>query len=101
VDVHYRDLADVERRMREAEQGEFAIEPLLFYLAGIPTYVVVAELSLGQVLSGSLPRPGYPDALRSTASRIWQDRAAMTLHYARKAYAERGNRARDLVAAAP
>jgi predicted nucleotidyltransferase len=93
VDVHYRDLADVERRMREAEKGEFAIEPLLFYLAGIPTYVVVAELALGQVLSGSLPRPGYPDALMHAAFRIWQQRAEMTLHYGQKAYAERGNRA--------
>lgn len=93
VDVHYRDLLDVERRMREAERGEFAIEPLLFYLAGIPTYVVVAELALGQVLSGSLPRPGYPAALTRSGFRIWQDRAEMTLHYARKAYAERGNRA--------
>ncbi|MBW8886990.1 MAG: nucleotidyltransferase domain-containing protein [Fibrobacteres bacterium] len=93
VDVHYRDLNDVERRIREAEKGEFAIEQLLFYLAGIPTYVIVAELALGQVLSGSLPRPGYPEALKRTAYRIWQDRAEVTLHYALKAYAERGDRA--------
>jgi len=93
VDVHYRDLNDVERRIREAEKGEFAIEQLLFYLAGIPTSVLVAELALGQVLSCSLTRPGYPEALKRSAFRIWQDRAEMTLHYARKAYAERGHRA--------
>lgn len=91
VDVHYRDLVDVERRIRDGEKGDFAIEPLLFHLAGIPTYVVVAELALGQVLSGSLPRPEYPEALKRSAFRIWQDRAEMTLLYARKAYAERGN----------
>jgi predicted nucleotidyltransferase len=96
VDVHFRDLLDVERRMREAEKGEFAIEHLLFYLAGIPTYVVVAELALGQVLCGSLPRPVYPESLRRAASRIWQDRADLTLQYARKAYAERGEMAMTL-----
>ena len=93
VDVHYRDLLDVERRIREAEKGEFAIEQLLFHLAGIPTYVVVAEVALGQVLIGSLPRPGYPEALKRSAFRTWQDRAELTLNYARKAYAERGHRA--------
>lgn len=100
VDVHYRDLEDVERRIREAERGEFAIEPLLNYLAGIPTYVVVAELALGRVLSGNVPHPEFPEALKSSAARIWQDRASMTLAYARKAYAERGQAAMTLGAAA-
>ena len=100
VDLHYRDLADVERRIREAERGEFAIEPLLNYLAGIPTYVVVAELALGRLLSGDVPRPEYPEALKGSAARIWQERASMTLTYARKGYAERGQAAMTLGAAA-
>jgi predicted nucleotidyltransferase len=91
VDVHFRDLHDVERRMREAEKGEFAIEPLLFYLAGIPTYVLVAELALGKALSGSLPRPDFPAVLKAEGFRVWQERAGLTLQYARKAYAERGD----------
>lgn len=91
VDVHYRDLVDVERRLREAEQGEFEIEHLLFYLAGVPTYVVVAELALGRVVSGELPRPAYPEALKRSASVRWQDRAGMTLSYAMGAYARRGD----------
>jgi predicted nucleotidyltransferase len=91
VDVHFRDLVDVERRMREAEEGTFAIEPLLFHLAGIPTYIVVAELATGKVVSGSLPCPAYPEALKKVAFRIWQERAGLTLGYARKAYAERGD----------
>lgn len=91
VDVHYRDLVDVERRVREAERGEFAIEHLLFYLAGVPTYVVVAELALGRVVRGELPSPAYPEVLRRTASKQWQDRAELTLWYATGAYAGRGD----------
>jgi hypothetical protein len=91
VDIHFRDIVDVERRIGEAGKGEFAIEPLLFHLAGIPTYIVVAELALGKVISGSLPCPAYPEALKATASRVWQGRAELTLGYARKAYAERGD----------
>src|SRR4051794_19302643 len=57
VDVHYRDLDVVERELAEAEAGRFRAEPLLFHLAGIPTYLVVAELAVNQVLHGELPRP--------------------------------------------
>ena len=34
------------------------------YLAGLASYVLVAELALGEVLAGALPRPEFPDALR-------------------------------------
>lgn len=90
VDVHYRDLDDVEHRLAEARAGRFGIERLMFYLAGVPTYVVVAEIALHQVLSGDLPRPVYPDALRATAPRRWWDDAQATLGYGRAAYAARG-----------
>jgi len=79
VDVHYRDLAVVEREVDRAGRGEFDIEPLLFHLAGFPTYVVVAELAGHRVLRGVLPRPGFPDALRRTAPEIWGARADWTL----------------------
>ena len=52
VDVHYRDLDDVGRRLAEAQEGRFDIERLLFHLAGIPTYIVVAELAGNRVLHG-------------------------------------------------
>lgn len=91
VDIHYRDLTDVERRIAEAEQGSFAIEHLAFHIAGIPTYVVVAEMALGRVLVGQLPRPAYPDALRSSASARWQRHAEMTLDYADAAFVPRGD----------
>jgi len=91
VDVHYRDLSDVERRIADAEQGEFQIEHLAFYLAGIPTYVVVAELALGRVLVGDLPGPVFPEKLKRSAASRWQERARMTLEYAEAAHAPRGD----------
>jgi predicted nucleotidyltransferase len=94
VDVHYRDLEDVECRLREAEAGRFGIERLQFHLAGIPTYIVLAELAGNKLLAGKLPAelnpPPYPDALRAAASRGWWGAAEATLDYGRTAYAERG-----------
>jgi predicted nucleotidyltransferase len=90
VDVHYRDLDDVDHRLAEARAGRFGIERLMFHLAGIPTYIVVAELALNQVLSGELERPAYPDALRAAAPPRWWKDARATLDYGRGAYAARG-----------
>lgn len=91
VDVHYRDLDDVERRLADAVEGRFQIERLMFHLAGVPTYIVVAELAVNVVLHGELPAPdGYPERLRVTAHRRWQDDSRHTLGYARQAYASRG-----------
>ncbi|GLY64283.1 nucleotidyltransferase domain-containing protein [Amycolatopsis taiwanensis] len=90
VDVHYRDLDVVEHEFAEAQRGRFHWEPLMFHLAGIPSYLVVAELAVNEKLHGSLPRPAYPDALREAAPPWWRDRATLTLHYAQRAYAPRG-----------
>ncbi|WP_280431137.1 nucleotidyltransferase domain-containing protein [Nocardia brasiliensis] len=90
VDVHYRDLNVVEHELAEAEQGRFHWEPLMFHLAGIPSYLLVAELAVNEVLHGTLPRPGYPPALRTAAPPIWRNRAELTLRYATDAYARRG-----------
>jgi predicted nucleotidyltransferase len=90
ADVHYRDLDVVEHELAEAEQGRFHWEPLMFHLAGIPSYLVVAELAVNRVLRGALPRPGFPEPLRRSAPPMWRDRAAMTLQYAGSAYAARG-----------
>lgn len=96
VDVVYRDLDDVERRCRDAENGVFEVERLMFYVAGVPTYVVVGELALNRVLVGHLPCPDYPAALSESAGRRWHDDALMTLDHARRSFAERG----DVVGAA-
>ncbi|MGP4008941.1 nucleotidyltransferase domain-containing protein [Streptomyces sp. 4N124] len=91
VDVHYRDLDVVEGELAEAEEGRFRVEPLLFHLAGIPSYLVVAELAINQVLRGALPRPeGYPEKLRRTASVRWYGTAQATLGYAKANHAPAG-----------
>jgi hypothetical protein len=63
---------------------------LLFHLAGIPTYVVVAELALARVLRGELPRPRYPEALRRAAAERWGEAARLTLDHAARSGAPRG-----------
>ncbi|WP_328633790.1 nucleotidyltransferase domain-containing protein [Streptomyces sp. NBC_00356] len=84
VDVHYRDLDVVEHELAEAEAGRFHWEPLMFHLAGIPSYLVVAELAVNRVLRGGTPRPdGYPAALRKAAPEVWWGRASITLDYAK------------------
>jgi predicted nucleotidyltransferase len=89
-DIHYRDLGVIDRELEQAHAGRFRIEPLMFHLAGIPTYLVVAELALSRVLWGELPRPTYPEALQRAAPSRWWDRAARTFDYAIEAHAPRG-----------
>ena len=91
VDVHYRDLAVVEREIERASRGEFDIQPLMFHLAGIPTYLVVAELAINRVLRGALPVVDeYPQALRRAASEQWLGRAKMHLGYAESGHVAQG-----------
>lgn len=90
TDVHYRDLDDVEHHLAEARAGRFRIEHLMFYLAGVPTYVVVAELAANRALSGDLPSPAYPPALRERAAAAWWARAELTLDYAINNHAPAG-----------
>jgi predicted nucleotidyltransferase len=88
VDIHYRYLNDVEFRLAEAREGRFRIERLPFHLAGIPTYIVVAELAVHVMLYGDLPVPGpYPAKLRESARKRWLADARNSLDYARSAHA--------------
>ncbi|GAB2603947.1 nucleotidyltransferase domain-containing protein [Streptomyces capparidis] len=93
VDVHYRDLDSVEHELAEARRGRFRVEPLLFHLAGIPSYLVVGELALHTVLRGTLPAPEYPAALREAAPRVWWGMAEHTFAYARAGHAAHGRTA--------
>lgn len=90
VDVHYRDLDSVEHELAEARAGRFRIEPLLFHLAGIPSYLVVGELAINEVLRGELPRPEYPTALRESAPKVWWGLAEAAFEYAHANYAPAG-----------
>jgi len=90
TDVHYRDLDVIDQEIAAAREGRFAIEPLLFHLADIPSYLVLAELSVKRVLRGELPTPEYPAALRGRASEVWWRRADLTFGYARQYPARHG-----------
>jgi predicted nucleotidyltransferase len=93
VDVHYRDLDVVDRVLAEAERGIFRVEALLFHLAGIPTYLLAAELAIARTLRGVLPRPAYPLALRRTATASWAGSARLTLDHAAQNAAPAGRAA--------
>jgi predicted nucleotidyltransferase len=93
VDVHYRDLGVVEHEIAESEHGRFHVEPLLFHLAGIPSYLIVAELALNRVMHGSLPRPDYPAALRERAAQVWWGNAELVFGYAATNHARQGRAA--------
>jgi transposase InsO family protein len=82
VDVHYRDLDDVEHRLAEAQEGRFGIERLLFHLAGIPTYIVAAELALNRVLHGQLAGAGIEAVKvppRSPGANAYAERFVLTV----------------------
>lgn len=90
TDVHYRDLAVVEEEVAAAAEGRFRIEPLMFHLAGIPSYLVLAELAVSKVLLGQVPTVHYPAALREQAPKVWWDNARLTFDYARFNHARHG-----------
>jgi predicted nucleotidyltransferase len=91
IDVHYRDLDAVEHGRSEAAHGRFRIEPLLFHLAGIPSYLLIAELAISTVLRGTLDQPrAYPAALRASAPKIWWENAELVFSYARANHAPYG-----------
>lgn len=84
VDVLLRDLDAVEHWTRHAEQGEFEVDSLLGYLAGIPTYTLTAELASCRLLRGNLPAaPSYPAALTASGTARWRFCRSFSLDYAR------------------
>jgi hypothetical protein len=84
VDVLLRDLDVVEHWTRRAEDGEFELDALLGYLAGIPTYTLSAELASCCVLRGDLPgAPSYPPKLVAAGSARWHFCRSFSLDYAR------------------
>jgi hypothetical protein len=90
VDLLWRDLDVVEHEIAEAEAGRWRTEPLMFHVAGIPTYLLVAELALNHTVVGRMPVPSYPDALRARAAEGWAQRAELTLGHAEDAHARQG-----------
>jgi hypothetical protein len=78
-----------------AGDGEFEIHREVGCVAGIATYVLAGELALGRVLSGDLPRPGFPPKLRHTAPVAWSRLAEGALHVA-EVHARRQDRVAGL-----
>jgi hypothetical protein len=90
VDVLLRDLDVVEHWARRSEQGEFEIDALLGYVAGVPTYLLSAELASCRLLRGELPSAPFPEKLRAAAPVTWRFCRSFSLDYARS-HARRGN----------
>ena len=90
VDVILRDLDVVEYWTKRAEEGEFERDALLGYLAGVPTYLLSAELASCRVLRGEVPAASFPLKLAAAAPPIWRFCRSFSLDYAR-AHAKRGS----------
>ena len=90
VDVILRDLDVVEHWTRQAENGEFERDALLGYLAGVPTYILSAELASCRPLRGDIPAALFPPKLAAAAPPVWRFCRSFSLDYARM-HARRGN----------
>jgi hypothetical protein len=90
VDVLLRDLDVVGHWTRCAGQGEFEIDALLGYVAGVPTYLLSAELASCRLLRGELPSAPFPPKLMAAAPAKWRFCRSFSLDYARM-HARRGN----------
>ena len=84
VDVLLRDLDVEEHWTTQARQGLYEVDALLGYLAGIPTYTLMAERAVSKPVKGHLPPSGdYPPALAAIGARRWSFHARFTLDHAR------------------
>jgi hypothetical protein len=90
VDLLYRDLDAVQHWLAEAEAGRYEIGSAEGYVAGMPTYVLAAELAVCEVLAGELPQPRFPERIRETAPPRWRASAQLSLGIA-GAIAPRGD----------
>lgn len=91
VDVLLRDLDVALYWSGQTRLGVYELDVLLGYLAGAPTYSLMAELALNRTVNGHLPAVGeYPDALSQAGARRWPLHADFSLAHARMR-AERGD----------
>jgi hypothetical protein len=91
VDVLLRDLDVVLHWCDEARRGVYEVDALHGYLAGVPTYSLMAELALNRPVHGPLPEVDeYPAELSRAGARRWPFHADFSLQHARMR-AERGD----------
>jgi hypothetical protein len=81
VDIHYRDLDQIDRLRAEATAGTFSVYRSPFFIAGIPSYIPLAELGSGIVLRGELRIAEFPHPLRRGAAVWWRREAELDLGY--------------------
>ena len=67
-DVHYRDLDIVDREIADSREGQFDIDPLMFHLAGVPSYLVLAEFAARRVLHGASAPARVPGRAAGTGA---------------------------------
>jgi predicted nucleotidyltransferase len=79
VDLLYRDLDFVEHWLAEAREGRYERDHVEGFIAGMATYVLVGELAIARVLTGDLPKPEFPEALRRSAPPRWYGSASFSL----------------------
>lgn len=85
VDLMWRELSTLERLLDEADRGVFSVVRIPFFLAGMPTYVPVAELAFGRPLFGDVPAGrAMPVRLRERGSSWWRENAQLDFNYAVK-----------------
>lgn len=92
VDVLLRDLDVVDHWSARAREGAFDVDALLGYVAGLPTYSLLAEREAAVTLRGALPAKDslYPGKLAETGPPRWRFCSGFSLTYARM-HAERGD----------
>jgi hypothetical protein len=84
IDVLLRDLDVVDAFSRRALDGDYDVDALLGYIAGAPTYSVLAERALGIVVRGELPSVGpFPPRLAERATERWRFSARFSVMHAR------------------
>ena len=91
VDVLLRDLDAVEHWTAEAQEGRFEIDGLLGYVAGLPTYSLVAEAAAARPVRGELGIDGrFPERLAELGPARWRFNRDFSIRYAAM-HAARGN----------
>jgi hypothetical protein len=84
VDVILRDADIVAHWTERAERGEFEIDGLLAYLAGVPTYSLAAERHAALVLRGEAPRRiEFPAPLAEVGTFRWRFARRFSMEQAR------------------
>jgi hypothetical protein len=93
VDVILRDADVVADWSARARAGDYEVDGLLGYLAGIPTYSLLAEVAVAVPLRGRAPAAEpFPPRLATTAPPRWRFHRDFSLAHAR-ARARRGDAA--------